>query len=559
MVLFIVALVLSITALPVFAQTATPPPPIQREFFSIGGRSDHLALFRQGEEAITKLIEDALKESFKVYQPLFGSKSGSTTQIPFQVVVWLTDNPDRGQTVDVEGNIVNALAEAGLWPRADMIADAPVADQVGAILDNEVCYIRAYKTFPAVTYKEAIIAHEMSHCYQMYYNRAAFMVTKAKKTDQGNDWWIEGGAGWLASLVYPAQFPNRTITRFGYNNDALAVAYTDFYLWTYIASAEVLGSAQATVDYMMAAPVDVNTHAQYLESVKAGENSTEVFHKWMLALVQGRIPFQPNINLPGFTLKSAVSGSVDLHTLRYSGDRAKIIDIKVDAGNQATVTAINLTAHNYAVSLMIGGVPIRLSDSVSAKFCPPPGGLELLISRGNGAKDDKTDFTLTFGQTPSATPCEPAKAVDTESCIVGDWVVVGLPKAITDAGIVMDTRHYVFNFKADGSLSGHYDVEVDNPYSQMSIAVPFTGSYELTPLGDGDRFKVKTWTWVYASSGTVTTITDGKTEDISSEAISMLNETAAAGAPTEITCKGDHITWVAGGDQVFKLDRILVP
>ena len=552
MVLFMVALLLSFTSLPVFAQTATPPLPIQREFFTIGGRNDHLALYRQGQEALIKLIEAALIESYKVYQPLFTNKSGSTSQIPFQVVVWMTDNLDRGVKKTKEGRIVNVLAEAGLWPRAEMLADAPVADQVESILDNEVCYIRAYKTFPAVSYKEAIIAHELSHCYQMYYNRAAFMVK------EGNDWWIEGGAGWLASLVYPAQFPNRTISLFRYNNDALAVAYTDLYLWTYIASSEVLGSPQATVDYMMGAPVDVETHADYLESVKAGESSTELFHKWMLALVQGRIPFQPDMNIQGYTLKSAVSGSVNLNSFRYSGDRAKIIDVKVDKGNQATVTAINLTANNYAVSLMIGGVPTRLSDSVSAKFCPQPGGLELLISRGNGAKDDKTDFTLTFGQTPSATPCEPAEA-PTQSCIVGDWVVVGLPSAITDAGIAMDTRHYVYNFKADGTLSGNYNVEVDTGSSQMSIAVPFTGSYELTPLGSGDRFKVKTWTWVYSTAGKVTTITDGKSEDISDVTVSMLNETAADSAPTEITCKGDHITWVAGGNQVFKLDRILVP
>lgn len=505
-----------------------------------------MVLFSPAEQAQLIPVEESLITSYRVYQPLFGNKSGVTNVIPFQILIWLTGTPSSSFQKDKP-----VQADAG-FESTDTLG---VAKDIRAILDDNVCVVRVFNEFKSSIDQRATIAHEFAHCYQNYYNRASF----AAAGDPMSQWWIEGGAEWLASLVYPAEFPNSLSALFRYNTDVLANAYDDIYFWKFLESGEGLGSAQAAVDFMLGVAEDSTTHGAYLENMKPGENSTEVFHKWMLALVQGRIPFQPKVDYPGFTLKSAVSGTVNLNTTRYSGDRAKIIDLKVDKGNQATVTAINLNANNYAVSLMIEGTPIRLSDSVSAKFCPPAGGLELLISRGYADKGDKTDFTLSFGQTPSATPCDAAPPVSTTSCIVGDWVVVGLPSAITTAGIQMDTHHYVFTFKADGSLSGNYNVEVDTGDSQMSIAVPFTGSYELTPLGNGDRFKVKTWTWVYSSSGSITTITDGKTEDISSDAISMLNETAADSAPTEITCKGDHITWVAGGDQVFKLDRILVP
>ncbi len=519
-----------------------------RDFFSLGTRSDHVVLFSPAEQAQLIPVEEALITSYRVYQPLFGNQSGVSSAIPFQIVIWLTGTPSSSFKKDKP-----VQADAG-FESADTLG---VAKDIRAILDDDVCVVRVFNEFKSSVDQRATIAHEFAHCYQNYYNRASF----AAASDPMSQWWIEGGAEWLAALVYPAEFPNSLSALFRYNTDVLANAYDDIYFWKFLESADGLGSAQAAVDFMIGVAEDSTTHGQYLENMKSGENSTEVFHKWMLALVQGRIPFQPKVDLPGFTLKSAVSGSVNLNTPRYSGDRAKIIDVKVDKGNQATVTAINLTANNYAVSLMIGGTPIRLSDSVSAKFCPPAGGLELLISRGYADKGDKTDFTLTFGQTPSTTPCESAKPAEASSgsCIVGDWVVVSVPQAVANADMTMVSSDYKFKFQADGSLSGDYNIEVENGATHVSTNVPFSGSYQVIPLNDGEHFEVSAWTWVYSTSGTVVAKAAGQSRDISGVAIKGLNDNAASNAPTKMTCTDDHLTWVTRSGETVELDRVLVP
>lgn len=549
-------LILTTFSVSTLAQTPQPTnrPPVLREFFSVGARTDHLLLYQENYAALPALISGALKSSFEVYQPLFGK--GQSTLIPFQIVIWATDNPTRGVFVGPDGVEEHPFADGGLAPSTAVVADSPVADITRVILDDQVCYIRLYLPFIGSTHKESTIAHELAHCYQHYYNRALFVLKS------GTGWWAEGSAEWLASTVYPAQYPvNR---RFRYNRDALAVAYTDLYLWTYIASAEGAGSTQAAVDFLLSVPADVSAFPDVLGGLNPNQDSVETFHRWMFALIEGRIPFQPEINLPGITTKVVSGGSVSFNTPRFSGDRARVLGIKVDPGNKAVVTATALLDNNYAVSAKIGASWVRLPNGRELEFCPQNGTLELLISRGSSPNTAQPDFSLIFTQKESDAPCAPKPDDDTPeaACITGAWVVTAFPPSILGgSAFQVDMSEYVYFFHADGTYTGEYDITATpDDGSRLDIDIPFEGTYSVSAVeGDPGIYAVDAFTMAFLPGGTATLTTKGgQSAQIAETYYRAFQRMGYDGwiPGGTISCYENEMTWKTGPDFDWTLGRL---
>ncbi|MBC8171622.1 MAG: hypothetical protein H7X77_08110, partial [Anaerolineae bacterium] len=532
----------------------TQRPPVEREFFTLGGRSDHLLLYQQNYDSQRALIKDALNASFATFQPLFGR--GQSSLIPFQIVIWATDNPARGIFVTNEGVTAHAFASTQYTLKANVVADFPLADITGVILDDKVCYIQLHTLFFTSVHQESTIAHELSHCYQLYY-----IPDATNMPGRENLWWVEGSAQWLASLVYPAQFPVESSLLFRYNRDALSVAYTNLYLWAFIASSEGAGSPQAAVDYMMTMPAEVGAFPDALAKLNPSQDSVETFHRWMFALLEGRVPFQPQINLPGFSLRVVSGGEARFNTPRFSGDRAKVFGIKVEPGNRAVVTATTLLDNNYAVSAKIGTTWERLPNGREVEFCPKNGSLELLISRGSSPSTDRPDFSLIFTEKESDTPCVPKPAEeDAGACVVGNWVVIDYPvKMLGGSDFVVDTTEYTYTFNADGTYTGVYDLiaVTSDDGTTIDMSLPFSGTYDVE-AGEGSVYAVNDFTMQLEPGGTATLTTGGGDSiDITD---TYYKQIPALGYEPwfpagELTCSGDSLQWTSSMDFVWILAR----
>lgn len=526
------------------AQTPIPPtavpPPFDRRFFTLGGRTDNVIIFTTTKEAQTLDVQESLIASFRTYQPLFGTAAGdSTGKIPFQVVVWVT-----GLEARQVGATKNAIADADY----DVFTALPVTAELAPILDPQVCQIRVFNAFASDKDKLATIAHEFAHCYQTYYN------FDAERDATYRDWWIEGGAEWLSSLVYPEGFPNDLSATFRYDLDIIHESYSNVYFWLFVASPKGAGSNQAAVNFMVNVPQDAQTHRDYLHRVNPSMDGTDTFHEWMLALLRGEILYDPPIDVPGFTTESAAAGTVQLSTLPFSGDRVKIQNIQVDKGNRATVTATGLTDPHYGVSALIGGSTwLRLGEGITAEFCPQGGELELLVSRANGVQDDRTAFTLKFDQTPSTSPCDKESDDDeAANCVIGSWVVQQFPVSIALPEATVDTSDFTFTFGADKSVEIFYGLTAIADGMTIRADVPFSGTYTVGENGEVTGFSAK-----IVPGGTYSGTYDGVKTDFTAPFYDTSPVFDLWSPVSGITCTGDEMSWdTQDGMGSFSLLRV---
>lgn len=521
------------------AQTAVPPP-FDRRFFTLGGRTDHVIFFATTKEAQTLDVQEALITSFRTYQPLFGAAAGdSTGRTPFQIVVWVT-----GLNGDQLDSLPNAIADANYKP----FNAIPVTADVAPIMDAEVCEIRVYNAFSADTEKLATIAHEFAHCYQAYYNPDALADATYR------DWWVEGGAEWLASLVYPEAFPTDLSSGFYHGNDIITGTYYNVYFWLFAASPKGAGDNIAAARFMINVPQDAQAHRDYLDRLNPNVSGTQTFHEWMLALARHEILYNPPFEVWGHTIKSASGGTVMLSTLPFSGDRVRVQDIKVEEGNRATVTAIGVTDPHYGVSALIGSAWVRLGEGITAEFCPQAGELELLVSRANGVLADRTEFTLRFDQTPSPTPCDKTteEPEETVNCVVGTWVVKEFPVSIAIPEATIDTTGFTFTFGANGAVEIYYGLTATLDSMTMRADIPFSGTYTQAENGQVTGFSA-----TIVPGGSYTGTYKGVVNDFTKPFYETSPVFDSWSPVSGITCNGDTMSWeTQDGMGSFVLQRV---
>lgn len=141
----------------------------------------------------------------------------------------------------------------------------------------------------------------------------------------------------------------------------------------------------------------------------------------------------------------------------------------------------------------------RLKDGELFTFCPPADGVMLIVSRGLAEAGNRTPFGLTWGQVPSDKPCTDDGNVDeSTSCLIGSWVVTNYPpiqQATVDASKV-DLSHFVFTFNPDGGISGTYGIVFKTDTGDLTISIPFSGTYQISPSTDGGTiYTVERFVW----------------------------------------------------------------
>lgn len=533
-----VLLLLAFALGPVSAQTG-----IANDFtrFTAGGRSDHLIIYPLGSEVLRDNVTAALDEAALTYQALWGG-----TGIEFQIAVGFIDHLNESDPG------VYADAEYAPISRAGFLQGY----ETGLNLDPTLCAIEIYPPFVSDPARLSTIAHELAHCYQ-YYRQIGDVHLRFDPPSM--NWWVEGSAEWMASIVYPLQFPTMPQSSFVYSNDVLTGSYDNLYWWSFLASPQGLGSQDAVISFLRGVPKTGTQYPEAINTMSAGENAIELFHRWAFALLDGRVPFNPPLDFSAMPrLNASTPGSARLSQARFSVSYAQISGFTVDPGNRAFVQVDGIDTGHYGISVRAAGQDSRLQAGSPHLFCPDGGSALLVSSRGMDASDDFSPFTVTWGQMPSSAPCTEDDQ-HAATCLVGDWQVVTFPASIAVAGgMNVDTSEFLFTFGADGSVSGSYDIIVQADGVTLDLDMPINGTYAVSAVeGSPGRFAVRSFNWAFDNPGGryVATYRDGSSFDFTQNFYSMGG--ADLWAPNGvIACAGDTLSWVAAdGSGSFVLQR----
>jgi hypothetical protein len=533
-------LLTSATAAPAVMAQANP---LESIMLSGGFRQDHILYYhpisRPQDNADARTVAYALNAAVPVYQPLFGGSRLMPDVIPFQIVFNLT-----GQTNGT------AVADAVWLPgTAPQITALTGKNPPAAPLDASVCFVNVYAGIAGAagavgssTNADLDMAHEIAHCYQSYY-------IHENLGGPPTDWWVEGGANWLASLVYQEQAPPGNAALFNYRLSVLENSYSNYYFWQFLASPQGLGSNQAAVDFMKTMP-DANSIAQFpaaLDAARPGTNATRLFHDWAMALLNRSLTYPFNLNEDDFPVISAAgSTSTTLQNPRFSVGYTRIQGFQVEAGNKAFIQVSGTDNLNYLVSVRGSEFGlVELTPDQPFAFCPPAEGITLIHSRGNGG-EGAAPFQVTWGQTPSDKPCTPTPTATPNACIVGNWQVVEYPPSVGLAGVgsaTVNTDDFIFSFAANGSITGSYTIQASSDGVNVDVDVPFSGSYALRAGNRPGEFVVTSVNLAFETGGIMTvTAPDGTQTDLTDAFYSSgpMDLWAPDGS---LTCEGDTLSW----------------
>lgn len=521
----------------VMAQGST----LESILLSGGFREDHVLYYRPvsrpQDNADARTVAYALNAAVPVFQPLFGGSRLMPDVIPFQVVFHLT-----GQTN------AKAVADAVWLPRSSPAITALTGTTPPAApLDEHICFVNAYAGIAGAagavgtsTNADLDMAHELAHCYQFYY-------IQENLTDSAEDWWVEGGANWLASLVYPEQAPPGNAGLFNYRLSVLQNSYTNYYFWQFLASPQGLGSNQAAVDFMKTIPPSIPDHPATLDAARSGANATRLFHDWAMALLNRSLTYPFNLNEDDFPVISAAgSTSTTLQNPRFSAGYTRIQGFQIEPGNKAFIQVSGTDNLNYLVSVRGSEFGlVELTQDQPFAFCPPAEGITVIHSRGNGG-EGAAPFQVTWGQAPSDKPCAPTPTATPNACIVGEWQVVAYPPSIGLAGVgsaTVNTDDFIFTFAANGSITGSYTIQASSDGVNVDVDVPFSGSYALRAGNRPGEFVVTSVNLAFETGGTmIVTAPDGTENDLSRAFYSSgpMDLWAPDGS---LTCEGDTLSW----------------
>lgn len=534
-----VLMVSAVSGAAVMAQGNT----LESTLLSGGFRQDHILYYhpvsRPQDNADALTVAYALNAAVPVYQPLFGGSRLMPDVIPFQIVFNLTGQTNAAVVAD-------ALWLPGTAPQITALTSkTPPA----APLDGDVCFVNVYAGIAGAagatgssTNADLDMAHEIAHCYQSYYIHE----------DLGGpptDWWVEGGANWLASLVYPEQAPPGNAADFDYRTSVLANSYNNYFFWQFLAAPQGLGSNQAAVDFMKTMP-DANSIAQFpaaLDAARAGANATRLFHDWAMALLNRSLTYPAPLDESTFPgISAAGSTGTTLQNPRFSVGYTRIQGFQVEAGNKAFIQVSGTDNLNYLVSVRGSEFGlVELTQDQPFAFCPLAEGITVIHSRGNGG-EGAAPFQVTWGQAPSDKPCAPTPTATPNACIVGEWQVIAYPPSIGLADVgsaTVNTDDFIFTFAANGSITGSYTIQASSDGVNVDVDVPFSGSYALRAGNRPGEFVVTSVNLVFETGGTmIVTAPDGTENDLSRAFYSSgpMDLWAPDGS---LTCEGETLSW----------------
>lgn len=450
--------------------------------FDAGG-STHIAEYVKERTHLLGGVIEAVQHVFGVYQPLW-SEIGGTKQpgaMGFRFYVVIADDPAPVPGLRAQAAIITPPE----LPPGVVAALPPEATQSTA----QICRVNVYQS-AVDAYLLWTLAHEIAHCYQSYYSRAAIFVSAIPMR-----WFTEGGADWMMLLAYPdmAQGAIGGAARFlqAHDKPLFDQEYDAVYFWQFMASPLGLGSAQAVVEFMRNLPA--NSQPGEIEAYlrAAVPDLDAVFHSYAVAIGRNQIPKQPKITSSTGNMHSIGSPPVEIPIAANPlGIRIYRL-IFVPLGG-LHFEAVGNDAAGLRASVVGPGGAVALRDGQPELFCPPSQ-LEMFVAvSATTTNAISGDARLRVTQAPE-NACEDAPPPNfgmtaVPGCLAGDWIVETIPDLTAllpylepaVAGQTSINQHTIlFSLAGDGTYGVDFTMRGTTPQATTIIHARIAGHLVL--------------------------------------------------------------------------------
>ena len=377
---------------------------------------------------------EAVTQSINTLQPIF---SGNTS-VPFQVTITVTPTEAPNWATASPGTVV--------IPETDGLSTVAVEALQCHIIVNSL---------PNPSIWLFILAHEMAHCYQYQY------VDNFAYNPPDDNWWVDGAAEWLASLVYP-DLADAEYTQGGRKQAFASTYFTPLfqkwyeavYFWQFL-EAELGYQAAVSLMRNMPPALAASDYIDYLRS--AIPDLDDVFQHYATALYSDSVPYQPPYNSMSHTvtMASALPLSEPIGADLLAIDYRTYGGISLPPDKALRVVVTGTEPAQMRATLLMGSTIHWLQDGQPADLCSPPDTFTVALSR-TGTLNAEINAGIELMEIDAESATCLAKETVLPDCIVGRWNITELPE-IPGAGevtMMWEPNNYYLEFRADGTFDG---------------------------------------------------------------------------------------------------------
>jgi hypothetical protein len=418
---------------------------------------------------------EAVIKSFEVLQPIWGVG----TDAPFRV------------------SITVLPSSPGAWAQASGIKKViPEIDGNASVaIEETVCHIEMFNIPDAEAWLPSI-AHEMAHCFQDHYIDYVY-------TPPDVNWWVEGSAEWLATLVYPEMADNyltnagrKALFASDYVSSLYRKSYDSVFFWHFLES--YLGRA-GVVNFLMDMPPAATSMTEYHDYLKSAlPDADDAMQQFAIGLFKEQVPYQPMfVSLQTVGITPPLPFGTPLSAQTFGFEYWTIENLSLPQDKALRVRVDNTELDEMRATLIAGPLTYWLTDGESVDLCEPPE-FTIALSRTGALGSDaltapppKARLELAEIDADEANCLEIPEELP--ACMVGTWYVTSLPEQATPPGVTAfwEPSNYFLTLNEDGTFEGaQLDMvmvaDAEGIQSETNINMEFSGLMTLEPVTDGD-------------------------------------------------------------------------
>lgn len=390
------------------------------ETFTLAGQTH---VFRyETLNARIRLIRESIETTILTYQPMFDV---STAPLPFQMVI-LTEQD---------------LSDLGAFAGAELrsLAEVEVPPDVRPLLTQPSICLILMGTGARDASLPFILAHEIAHCFQTHYIGVACCAAPSALLIHG--WWIEAGANWLASRIFPESY--LTYTRSSTAAAQMRVwrgsnlirgsspGYITGILWEFLTRPDQLGGPEAAIPTWKRINPATGSVAEMEQQIPdLIPRSTQAFQAFARAVAGDTIPLQvqPVRFVPVYTVSLPTSHSFPMNNFVWDAQTFVIEGLPENARVQLVMTGMYDGSEALAglEDAALPGIWRDFAEGEPQYVCAYGGVARFTIttSRGYNAGLGERLDPLHVEMTQSDTPCSRSDS-EAFACMAGTWAWAG--------------------------------------------------------------------------------------------------------------------------------------